>query len=64
MAITTAVDAGSIAVTDWKEAGLLRESVFKPIFATFEQTLIQRKLGVLTDRDQTTLRKIIHDVLG
>lgn len=64
MPITSAIDAGSILVIDWKQAGLLRQSVFKPDFATFEQTLIQRKLGSLTDRDQTTLRKIIRDVLG
>jgi mRNA interferase MazF len=64
MAITSATDGASIAVTDWKEAGLLRESVFKPIFATFEQTLIQRKLGALTNRDQATLRAIIRDVFG
>jgi mRNA interferase MazF len=64
MAITSVVKAGDAAITDWKEAGLLRESAFKPTFATFEQTLIQRKLGVLSDRDQTALRMLIQDVPG
>jgi mRNA interferase MazF len=64
MAITSVMDADSVAVMDWKAAGLLRESVFKPIFATFEQTLIRRRLGTLSERDQTALRTILRDALG
>jgi hypothetical protein len=32
--------------------------------ATFEQTLIQRRLGVLSADDKAVLRKLIRDVLG
>jgi mRNA interferase MazF len=64
MAITSVMDASSVAVMDWKQAGLLRESVFKPIFATFEQILIQRRLGTLSERDRTALRTIIRGAIG
>ena len=64
MAITSVMDAQSVEVVDWKEAGLLRPSVFKPIFATFEQTLIRRRLGALSERDRAALRTVIRDALG
>jgi len=64
MGITSAVEADSIPVADWKAAGLVLPSSFKPSFATFEQTLIQRRLGVLSADDKAVLRKLIRDVLG
>jgi mRNA interferase MazF len=64
MAITSVIGAGEIPVGDWKAAGLLKPSIFKPIFATFEQTSIQHQLGALEDNDRTALRKLISSVLG
>ena len=52
------------AVTNWKEAGLLRPSVLKPVVATIEQGLVLRKLGRLADEDRTALRNLLDEILG
>jgi mRNA interferase MazF len=52
------------SVSEWRAAGLLKPSVIKPVFATLEQALIIRQLGVLATIDQTTLREIIAQTLG
>lgn len=55
---------GEAAVTKWKEAGLLRPSVLKPVVATIERSLVLRKLGRLHDDDRAALRKVIEESLG
>lgn len=55
---------GEEILVDWQAAGLLKPSVFKPILATIENTLILRKLGQLQGEDQHILNKIIQDILG
>jgi mRNA interferase MazF len=51
MAITSQVRAsgasGEILINKWQEAGLLKPSAVKPVFATVEQGLIIRQLGSL-----------------
>ena len=50
MAITSQVRAplgfGEALVTDWQPAGLIKLSVLKPVFATIEQRLVVRTIGV------------------
>jgi mRNA interferase MazF len=55
---------GEAAVTNWKEAGLLRPSVLKPVVATIEQGLVLRKLGRLAEEDRTALRNLLDEILG
>ncbi len=55
---------GEKMVDDWQGAGLLKPSVFKPILATIEITLVLRKLGSLMSEDHHTLRQILQDILG
>jgi mRNA interferase MazF len=55
---------GELLIREWQLAGLLRASVIKPVFATVEQILIQKSLGVLQLSDQSVLRNIIATVLG
>lgn len=55
---------GEVWLNDWSAAGLLKASAVKPIFATFEQTLVIRQLGLLTPGDQTSLRQAIAQILG
>lgn len=38
---------GEVTVTEWKQAGLIKPSVIKPIFTTVEKGLILRRLGQL-----------------
>lgn len=51
-------------LAQWEAAGLLKPSVVKPVFATLEQALIIRRLGVLHTADQTTIREMIGNTLG
>jgi len=67
MAITSQVrpqpHPGEVWVTAWRDAGLLKPSAVKPVFATLEQTLILRRLGALTTDDLAALRVAIADIL-
>jgi mRNA interferase MazF len=51
-------------IAKWKEAGLLRASVLKPVVATIEHGLILRKLGRLAEGDIANLRKILDEILA
>jgi len=55
---------GEVLVGRWQTAGLLKPSAIKPVFATLEQALIIRQLGILDVADQTALRQAIGKVLG
>lgn len=60
MAITSQVRPaqafGEVWLHDWRRAGLLKPSVTKPVVATFEQRLVLRKLGALSEGDNTNVR--------
>jgi len=68
MAITSQVHSpsslGEVQVTQWQAANLLKPSAIKPVFATLEQNLILKRLGVLDPSDQAALRQAITAVLG
>jgi mRNA interferase MazF len=68
MAVTSqvrpAAGAGEVAVQRWKEAGLLKPSVLKPLLATVEKGLVIRKLGRLEDQDRDALRRALKTILG
>jgi len=55
---------GEAAVAKWKEAGLLRPSVLKPVVATIERGLVLRKLGRLEEEDRGALREVLRAILG
>lgn len=55
---------GEVAVVKWKEDGLLRPSVFKPVLATIERGLVLRTLGSLADEDRAALRRMLAEILG
>ena len=55
---------GEATIAKWKEAGLLRPSVLKPVLTTVERGLALRKLGRLADQDRTALRKVLDEILG
>ena len=68
MAITSqirpATTLGEVLIADWRAANLLKPSAIKPVFATLEQTLVIKSLGVLTAGDKSALRAVIVAVLG
>ncbi len=55
---------GEATVTMWREAGLLKPSVLKPVVATVERRLVRRKLGKLEDQDLRELRRVLSVILG
>jgi mRNA interferase MazF len=60
-----AYDFGDVVlVQDWHAANLLRSSAIKPVIATIEQSLVIRRLGQLSSRDQSALRKTFATVIG
>jgi mRNA interferase MazF len=55
---------GEMTIGEWQRANLLKPSAIKPVFATLEQRLIIRRLGILDAQDQSALRTAIAAVLG
>ena len=68
MAVTSQARPGSgigeVAVERWKDAGLLKPSVVKPIIATVDRDLILRKLGALREDDLKALQRTLSAILG
>lgn len=60
----TAAHFGEVEITEWKKAGLVKESVVKPVIATLEKRLVIRSLGTLEAEDQTALRDGIKLLFG
>ena len=59
-----ATGIGEAAVVKWKEAGLLKPSVLKPVLATIERSLVLRKLGTLEEEDRRALREVLRAIVG
>jgi len=68
MAVTSQIKSsgtfGEVIIEDWQAASLLKPSAIKPVFATIEQTLILRRLGRLSRRDDSALRKAMTGIIG
>ena len=67
MAITSQVreplSFGETFVKSWKEAGLLKPSVMKPLIATVEQGIVLRHLGHLEAEDKVALERLLKEIL-
>jgi mRNA interferase MazF len=58
--ITSATRSGSmdVAISDWRQAGLAKASVARlDRLVTAEKTILGRKLGKLSSRDEQTIRR-------
>ena len=55
---------GEVWLGRWQDAGLIKPSAIKAVFATLEQALVLRQLGTLAAADQAALRKAIAEVVG
>ena len=68
MAVTsqlhTPSEFGEMQIDGWQAANLLKPSAVKAVFATLEQRLILKKLGVLAGSDQSALHQLIATSLG
>ena len=68
MAVTSRVESmqtlGEFSIGGWRQAGLLRPSVVKPVITTIEKGLVIKKLGQLQAADQDQLRRIVKTIIG
>ena len=68
MAVTGRVESvqtlGECSIGDWRQAGLLKPSVVKPVITTIEKGLVIKKLGQLQPADQDQLRQIVKTIIG
>ena len=55
---------GEAAIRNWRAAGLLKPSVFKPLLATIDRQLVLRSLGKLDPEDRVVLRRCLDAILG
>lgn len=55
---------GEAGIREWKEAGLLKPSVLKPVVTTIDKNLVLRQLGRLTAPDRQRLRAVLDTILG
>ena len=55
---------GELVLHDWKSAGLLKESVIKPVIATLARSLIKKRIGSLEGADRDALRSALHGYIG
>jgi mRNA interferase MazF len=62
--VRAAPAVGEATIGKWKEAGLLKPSVLKPLLATIEKGLVLRRLGRLEEEDRRSLHEVLNDILG
>lgn len=68
MAITSQIrintELDTMIIKDWQVAGLLKESMVKPIIFTIEKSLIRKTLGHLGQTDKKNLKRTMTLILG
>ncbi len=55
---------GEALVAQWKQAGLIKASLLKPVLTTIEKGLVIKQLGRLATTDQEKLREVLDTILG
>jgi len=55
---------GSLPISDWQEAGLPKESLFKPLIATIDKNYIFKKLGVISNYDSANLINLLQQIIN
>ena len=55
---------GEVVVIQWREAGLLKPSVVKPVITTIEKGLVIKTMGRLNEEDQRSLREAVRMIVG
>ena len=56
--------AGDVMLSEWESAGLLKPSAVKPIIATFERSLLIRRLDSLAEDDRDLLKQALAEMIG
>lgn len=53
-----------VVLNDWQQSGLLKPSAVKPILASFEQGLVKKHLGTLSEADLDEVRALFARILN
>jgi mRNA interferase MazF len=68
MAITSQTHApsyfGDVRLEEWKDAGLIKPSIIKAVFATIEKGLVIKRLGCLGKKDLSLLQQTLGTIFG
>lgn len=68
MALTSRIHVapglGEALVDDWREAGLPKPSMLKPVLATIEKDMVRKRLGRLSAADTATARGMLRTIIG
>ncbi len=51
-------------LTHWRQAGLLKPSVAKPVVGTFHPRLVLQRLGRLHESDRAALAAALRQIIG
>lgn len=49
---------------DWKEAGLVKSSMLKPLIATLARDQIVKVMGKMSDSDREALYRVLQRIIG
>jgi mRNA interferase MazF len=55
---------GEMTITNWKNAGLIKPSIIKPVLTTLDVKLVIKKLGRLEEPDYQALQNLLEIILG
>ncbi|RUT06777.1 hypothetical protein DSM106972_030340 [Dulcicalothrix desertica PCC 7102] len=55
---------GEMTITNWKNAGLIKPSIIKPVLTTLDIKLVIKKLGRLEESDYQALQNLLTTILG
>lgn len=67
MAITSKISSLSIGegiISDWQDAGLLKESALKSVIFTIEKDFTYKQLGKLSENDINTLKSCLSVIFN
>lgn len=62
--IRLTLGVGEALITHWRQAGLIKPGLLKPVLATIDKGLVIRKLGRLPSADREKLREVLSSILG
>lgn len=51
-------------IENWRDAGLLKPSMLKPVITTIQAKLVLRKLGEISEHDRNVVRELLQVMLS
>ncbi|MBF2058015.1 MAG: type II toxin-antitoxin system PemK/MazF family toxin [Cyanobacterium sp. T60_A2020_053] len=60
----TPLTEGELSIIKFREAGLLKPSIIKPVVTTIDKNLVIKKLGDLQIEDCGNLQNLIQKIIG